>query len=87
MARTIVMRFQAKIWQELLRCTFKQEYGKNYCDATSIKNMARTIAMHLQVKIWQEPLLATVCHCLLKRDAKDRLIDRSDIVSVSVMGL
>ena len=35
--------------------------------------MARTIVMRLQVKIWQEPLLATVCHCLLKRDAQDRL--------------
>ena len=35
--------------------------------------MARTLVTHLQVKIWQEPLLATVCHCLLKRDAKDRL--------------
>ena len=43
MARTIVMRLQAKIWQELLRCAFKQKYGKNYCDAPSNKNMARTI--------------------------------------------
>ena len=50
-----------------------EKYGKNYDVAPSSKNMARTIVMHLQVKIWQEPLLATVCHCLLKRDAKDRL--------------
>ena len=35
--------------------------------------MARTIAMHFQVKLRQEPLLATVCHCLLKRYANDRL--------------
>ena len=61
MARTIVMHLQAK------------KYGKNYCDAPSSKNMARTTVMQLQVKIWQEPLLATVCHCLLKRDAKDTL--------------
>ena len=38
------------------------------------KNMARTIVMNLQVNIWQEPLLATVCHCLLNRDAQDRLL-------------
>ena len=48
-----------------------EKYGKNCCDAPSSKNMARAIVMHLQAKIWQEPLLATVCHCLLKRDAND----------------
>ena len=73
MARTIMMQPQAKIWQELLRCTLKQKYGKNYCEAPSSKNMARTVVMYLQVKIWQEPLLAAVCHCLLKRDIQDRL--------------
>ena len=68
-----VMLLQAKIWQELFWCIFKQKYGKNNSDTPSSKNMARTILMHLQAKIWQEPLLATVCHCLLERDAKDRL--------------
>ena len=50
-----------------------EKYGKNYYDAPASKNMARTIVMQLQLKICQEPLLATVCDCLLKRDAQDRL--------------
>ena len=74
MARTNMMHLQAKIWQEQLWCAFKQKYGKNYYDAPSSKNMARTIVMHFQVKLWQERLLVTVCHSLLKRDAKDRLL-------------
>ena len=36
MTRTVVMHLQAKIWQELLWCTCKQKYGKNYCDAPSM---------------------------------------------------
>ena len=65
-----------------------EKHGKNYYNAPSSKNMTRAIVMHLQAKIWQEPLLATVCHCLLKIEMHkiDRL-ECSYIVSVSVVGL
>ena len=61
MARTILMHLQAK---NMARTSVMHLLGKN---------MARTIVMRFQVKIWQEPLLTTVCHCLPKRYAKDRL--------------